>query len=54
MASRSARQLKRENGSDGTLAEWVAKYSDERTCEEAVLAAKHPGGWVCPRCGSAK
>lgn len=40
-----------ENGEDGTLAEYVARYSDEAACERRLMEERWPGGWECPRCG---
>lgn len=52
MASFSAKALKSSNGVDGTLLEYMARYPTEEACEEALMAARFPDGWVCPRCGN--
>ena len=52
MASTSKRQFEAENGRSGGIVEFMARFSDERTCADYLLDARNPGGWVCPRCGN--
>lgn len=33
-----------------TLMEWQERYSDERTCIEALIQMRWPDGFECPRC----
>ena len=51
MASLSAKALRASNGEDGTMLRFLAKYSTEEACEEAVMEARFPDGYRCPRCG---
>ena len=52
MSSMSARQIRGENGQDGTLLEWAARFSTEEACERFLFEEAHPHGWACPRCGN--
>lgn len=52
MPSMSARQIIGENGEDGTLLEWAARFSTEGACERFLFETAHPEGRVCPRCGN--
>ena len=54
MSSMSARQIRGENGQDGTLLEWAARFSTEEACERFLFEEAHPHGWVCPRCGNGR
>lgn len=51
MASLSAKALRASNGGDGTMLQFLAKYSTEEACEEAVMEARFPEGYRCPKCG---
>ena len=35
------------------LPEFLRAYGTEAACEQALAHARWPGGFVCPRCGSA-
>lgn len=52
MGNRSARQLMGAiSPLDGDMATFVATFSEEAACERALLEARFPGGYRCPRCG---
>ncbi|MBC8075087.1 MAG: IS1595 family transposase [Chloroflexales bacterium] len=36
-----------------SMAEFYARYGTESQCQEALRAARWPGGFVCPQCGGA-
>lgn len=35
------------------LSEFLERFGEERQCEDALVAARWPQGWRCPRCGGA-
>ncbi len=35
-----------------SLVDFMHRFSTDRACEAALLAARWPGGFVCPKCGS--
>jgi hypothetical protein len=34
-----------------SLPEFMDRYGTEEQCEQALVAARWPGGFVCPACG---
>ncbi|MCB1958628.1 MAG: transposase, partial [Rhodocyclaceae bacterium] len=34
-----------------SLPEFMDRYGTEEQCEQALVAARWPGGFVCPVCG---
>ena len=37
-----------------TIYELARRFGSEEACEEAMLALKFPGGFVCTKCGHAE